>query len=447
MVKKSTNRDARYISVDIYDQKKSKYVHAGYIMMTKSLEAGAGFSYAKNYNGPSLDPSQLPIKQGVSRTKSAEGNNSLHNIFKESLPGTWAAKNIKAVFPEFEQKNDAEKLFFLGSRRVNGLQFKCYDSVDKPSYLRGEELLKQIAYDAKIFEVGDKDGNHPLYLSEDAGTYHPIINTSGDAPKANYERESMGGEYTRTLAKFSMPYQPFSRKVEAAVGKMSKDAGIDTPDSYWIAGKENDGDEILIVDKFDQGNGGPRHKISLTSLMSAEGGVDMSDVANAVRRYSAKPEEDVKQLFKRSILSASVNITANSLDNFEMMIDDNNEYRLAPNYGLSPNHMPDAFVVSMVGMGSKRMAGFMSPQHIDRMSEQFGINEAEGRVMAKDVLSVVSQANSYLKNQEVSHSNRKGLLNIINKDQIDKTIDGLTKLSSLDAKKSRHYNNQDTPSP
>lgn len=436
MSQKQTNKDRRYIAVDVFNQESGKYQHAGYIFLSDKYSGITGFSYADGYDGPPLDPASLPINQGVPKSQMAD-KGAIHGVFKDTLPGSWGLMNISAETQEYAHMTDAERLFWLGSRTSNGLQFRCYKAPGVESHIRGEEKLKKIAAEAVEFkELFDKDpliARGPTYLNDT--DRWAIVSEGGAKPKAKYMKENTFDE-VESIAKFTSPVDGFnSARVEAALFGMSAAARIETPEAHWIEGV-NEGMDILLVDRFDRTEKGPIHKLSVQSLMGNDEGArfDARDVVEKIKEVSADPKADSEEFFKRMVFAGSMNITNNHLKNFEMMVDDKGQYRLSPNFDLEPDMSPSPFLTPICGFGAKTSVGFMSVQHIDRMSEQFGINREKGRDLAVSVLSVVKEAKVHLKRNHVSNKDIESYEKILNLPQVEKTIKDIDQLQEMTRK-------------
>ncbi|MEO6064468.1 MAG: HipA domain-containing protein, partial [Burkholderiales bacterium] len=96
----------------------------------------------------------------------------------------------------------------------------------------------------------------------------------------------------------------------------------------------------LLVERFDAlGERGRRHMISLRTVCKERPGAyaqSYSELAEAVRKVSAAPQDDVNQLYRQMVFNAAFGNTDDHLKNF-WMIHDQQGYRLSPAFDLVPD--------------------------------------------------------------------------------------------------------------
>ena len=96
----------------------------------------------------------------------------------------------------------------------------------------------------------------------------------------------------------------------------------------------------LLVERFDAlGERGRRHMISLRTLCKERPGAyaqSYSELAEAVRKVSAAPQDDVNQLYRQMVFNAAFGNTDDHLKNF-WMVHDQQGYRLSPAFDLVPD--------------------------------------------------------------------------------------------------------------
>jgi serine/threonine-protein kinase HipA len=96
-------------------------------------------------------------------------------------------------------------------------------------------------------------------------------------------------------------------------------AGIDVPDSRLISVGAR---RVLLVRRFDIAGPGRHHMISLQTLCKEAPGryaMSYSELSEAVRKVSARPQADVGKLYRRMAFNAALGNTDDHLKNFWMI--------------------------------------------------------------------------------------------------------------------------------
>jgi len=166
------------------------------------------------------------------------------------------------------------------------------------------------------------------------------------------EGTSMGGARPKAvvqddnalwLAKFSRPDDRWNHpRVEHGLLLLAGECGIDAADSRIESIATRD---VLLVRRFDRewaGEGYYRHRMvsALTLLQSedspgARGRWSYLLLADEVRRASARPEEDLHELFARMCFNAAISNLDDHPRNHALLARDR-RWRLSPAYDLTP---------------------------------------------------------------------------------------------------------------
>jgi serine/threonine-protein kinase HipA len=166
------------------------------------------------------------------------------------------------------------------------------------------------------------------------------------------EGTSMGGARPKSViedddslwvAKFSAPGDRWSHaRAEHAFLSLAKACGLHVADSKLttVAGRD-----VLLVRRFDRDNtdrGYRRHRmVSALTLLQSEENPRARDkwsyllLADEIRRTSASPEADLKELFGRMCFNAAVSNLDDHPRNHAILAKDRN-WRLSPAYDLTP---------------------------------------------------------------------------------------------------------------
>src|SRR6185437_11763040 len=125
--------------------------------------------------------------------------------------------------------------------------------------------------------------------------------------------------------------------LEATCLELARRAGLTVPETRLQAfGRRR----VLLVRRFDVTKAGGRaHMISMRTLCRERPGVyvtSYTDLALALRKYSALPAEDVAALFRHMAFNAAIGNVDDHLKNF-WMLNTPSGYRLAPAFDLVPD--------------------------------------------------------------------------------------------------------------
>ncbi|MGH8228657.1 MAG: type II toxin-antitoxin system HipA family toxin [Steroidobacteraceae bacterium] len=125
--------------------------------------------------------------------------------------------------------------------------------------------------------------------------------------------------------------------LEATCLQLARRAGLRVPDARLQSlGRRR----VLLVRRFDvTEQGGRHHMISMRTLCKERPGIyvtSYSDLAVAVRKYSASPAEDIAALFRHMAFNAAIGNVDDHLKNF-WMLHLPSGYRLAPAFDLVPD--------------------------------------------------------------------------------------------------------------
>ena len=117
-------------------------------------------------------------------------------------------------------------------------------------------------------------------------------------------------------------------------------AGIDVPVSRLL---QLAGRHVLIVDRFDRTPEGRRiGYVSAKTMLEAADGEQRSypEIADVIETSSARPTEELLQLFRRIVFSVLISNTDDHLRNHGFLHERADVWRLAPAFDLNPNPEP-----------------------------------------------------------------------------------------------------------
>jgi serine/threonine-protein kinase HipA len=292
---------------------------------------GAEFRYdggwLKSKQRFALDPESLPLSSG---TFSGSNLDPPLGVFSDALPDRWGRALLLHGLP-LSQRTD---LLLVSLRARNGLG--CIEFIEQgtpptaPATPERSLALETLLDASENFEAGLPLNDSYLRRLLAAGS------TAGGArPKATVSDEA--GDW---IAKF--PSKVLDGRfdiigLEKATMDCARAAGMQVPDTRIV---DVGAKKVLLVRRFDISNQfGRHHMISLSTLCKERSDFRVSgydDLADAVRKHSAKPRDDLAMLFKHAIFNGLVGNTDDHLKNFAMLHDASG-YRLSPAYDLVPD--------------------------------------------------------------------------------------------------------------
>ncbi len=281
--------------------------------------------YLKRADAFALDPISLPLHEGEFNVD----HPGIFGVFEDSLPDDWGRRLLvrKHHIPLHQQKIP-NLLLALGSSGLGALSYTEQgaprQNPENVSVLHLDRLVEA----AESFERGDK-AEVDIHLLLGAGS-----SPGGARPKALVYDEK---EDEHHLAKFpSIKDNVDVVRIEAATMNLAIRAGLIVPRTRLMHCASR---PVLLVRRFDITPQGPRHMISLQTLLKASGFYQCgyADILNVVRKVSAVPQQDSAQLFRQMVFNAVIHNTDDHLKNFWMVCDKEEGWRLSPAFDLVPD--------------------------------------------------------------------------------------------------------------
>ncbi len=291
---------------------------------------GAEFRYERRWleskQGFALDPESLPLSSGIF---SGFNLNPPLAVFNDALPDRWGRALLWHGLP-LSQRSDIVLITLRGRNGLGAIEFVEQDAQTAVPASARTSSLAALLDAAERFEAGLPVEDSQLRRLLAAGS------TAGGArPKATVSDES--GEW---IAKF--PSKVLDGRfdvtgLEKATVDCAAAAGMEVPQTRIV---HIDDKKVIFVKRFDvTGRGGRHHMISLSTLCKERTDYHVpayDDLADAVRKHSAEPIEDLARLFRHAVFNGLVGNTDDHLKNFSMVHRDGG-YRLSSAYDLTPD--------------------------------------------------------------------------------------------------------------
>lgn len=330
-------------------EKKSEYqICAGWLknetIGTLSVEQMRGkevcsFSYDSDWlaahGGLFLDPELLPYE---GRQYAADG---LFHFLGDAAPDRWGRRLIDKKenwLAEQEERhpqmlNESGYLLRIadrgrtgGIRIFDGNQYIAADGLEIPPAAR----LRMLQDAAWAFERNEPDFEK-RWLNQ---LFSPGSSLGGARPKANVRDE----EGNLWIAKFSSVKDEWhTENWEAAVHDLAKLCGLSVPEARL---ESVGGSEVFLIKRFDREGDKRIHFASAMTMTGKQDGDEAGflDIAESISMYGSKPEEDLKELWKRIAFSVILSNTDCHLRNHGFLLTPEG-WRLAPMYDVNPNPM------------------------------------------------------------------------------------------------------------
>ena len=321
----------------------TEFVTAGRFRLSSSREGVriGEFVYGRRYreraNAVALDPVELRLQQGRFETARMGG---FFGAIRDAMPDAWGRRVIEhrlrgAELDEFD--------YLLGGAddRAGALGFGL--AVDPPApshrFHRTLDLERlQSAADAIILDDPDLAGSAGVQVEEllELGT-----SMGGARPKAVVQDDE-----ALWIAKFSRESDRWNQpRVEHGLLELGRRCGLNVADSRLASVANRD---VLLVRRFDRDRtkeGYLRHRMvsALTLLRSTDNPLERAgwsylQLADEIRRVSAKPRDDLRELFARMCFNAAISNTDDHPRNHAVLAKDQ-DWRLSPAYDLTPTPM------------------------------------------------------------------------------------------------------------
>ena len=293
-----------------------------------------GRSYLRRDDAVELDPVELRLAEREYETARMSG---FFGAIRDSMPDYWGRLVIERNCGQ-TGLGDFDYLMQGPDDRAGalGFGFEVKPSLPRRRFNRTLELGRlQAAADAIVADEPERAGSAIAQTEELL-----LVGTSmgGARPKVVVEDED-----ALWVAKFGRQDDRWNHpRVEHALLLLAKACGVDAAESRV---ESVGGRDVLLVRRFDRersGGGYLRHRMvsALTLLQSednpaARGRWSYLLLADEVRRASARPAEDLRDLFARICFNAAVSNLDDHPRNHAILAK-GTRWRLSPAYDLTP---------------------------------------------------------------------------------------------------------------
>ena len=375
----------------------TKFVTAGRFRWIDDGAAAVGqFVYGRSYreraDAVEFDPVELPLSAQVYETARMEG---FFGAIRDSMPDFWGRRVIERN-SGFRELSEFDYLMQGPDDRAGALGFG--PAVEPPAprrrFNRTLDLAAlQPAADAILDDDPERGGSAGARVEELL-----LLGTSmgGARPKAVVEHEG-----ALWIAKFNRSDDRWNNsRVEHGMLSLARACGLNVADSRIETVGRRD---VLLVRRFDRdredaggtGAGYRRHRMvsALTLLRSGDGLGDRGDrsyllLADEVRRVSARPEDDLRELFGRMCFNAAVSNLDDHPRNHAVLAK-GRPWRLSPAYDLTPS--PVALGRRDLAMACGRFGRYANKTNLLSGHGRFLLGQAAAAALFDRIASTVRE--------------------------------------------------------
>jgi serine/threonine-protein kinase HipA len=347
----------------------------------------------------------LPLREGHFTRRAPSGEDSPFPLaFADTEPVTWGKRVIQRAHAKFRQRDPS-----LGVLA----RFDLLTAVDDFSRMgalrlrdaKGQFLRSDIEFRTPQFIELEK-----IYASTRAverGT-----ETEADLRFLQGKGTSLGGlrpkctvlDKDGALALGKFPSISDTRSVVRGELLALKLAALAKLDVAQARVEAVDGTPVAIIRRFDRTAEGARIAyLSGGSVLQARRDEDRAytELADALRRVSARPSEDVRELWRRLLFNFLINNVDDHLWNVGVLYAGNGQWRLAPAFDINP--FPDRVRESKTWL-SEDTGPITSLQQLIHGSSYFGLQPGEAQEEADAMAAVAANWREIATSKEVGLS-------------------------------------------
>ncbi len=321
----------------------TEFVTAGRFRWTDDEDGGVGrFVYGRSYreraDAVELDPVELRLSDRVFETARMDG---FFGAIRDSMPDFWGRCVIERNTTGLTGLAEFDYLMLGSEDRPGALGFSPGLKPPDPGPVASRTLDLGVLQEAADALVADDPERAGPAADRAAALLFPGASMGGARPKAVVT----DGEDSR-LAKFGRLDDRWNQpRVEHGLLSLAGVCGLDAAESRI---ESVGGRDVLLVRRFDRdrsGAGWGRHRMAsaLTLLRSGDGAGDRGDwsyllLADEIRRTSARPKEELRELFGRMCFNAAIS-NADDHPRNHAILAKGRQWSLSPAFDLTPTPM------------------------------------------------------------------------------------------------------------
>lgn len=329
--------DSRQINVHIALGNETHTVGRLWCHFRKGRE-NASFEYDDRWLA---NPERFALEPALSLTAGAfHSGGTVFGSIGDSAPDRWGrvlmrrAESQRARTTNETPRTLGEPDYLLGvtdEARQGALRFSVHDEGPFLAPSEGRtippliELPRLLSATERYLDDRENPDDLRLLLA-------PGSSLGGARPKASVRDH----DQHLAIAKFPSRFDEENVVVwEAVALELAAKSGLTLPDSRLL---EISGKRVLLTRRFDRSGDGRVPFLSAMSMLGAADNDQRSylEIADAIRRYGAKPTVDLAQLWRRIVFNILVSNTDDHLRNHGFLYERGKGWRLSPAYDLNP---------------------------------------------------------------------------------------------------------------
>ena len=374
------------------------------------------FEYDPSFleSGIELSPYKLPLKAGVHTCNDSlfEG---LFGLFADSLPDGWGRLLLDRHFLKLAKRYDEitplDRLSYIGNYGIGALSYEPI--VDDIASINEKIVLDDLALSSlEILEGGREDMIETLLtLGGSSAGARPkaVIQLDIQNQKIIHGTQALREEYEHYLVKFASSQDSKDMGViEYVYSLMAKDAKIEMPDTQLLEGKKG---KYFATKRFDRVGDRRVHIHSVAGLTHSDFKMpvlDYDDLLTLTLHLTKDVNEQIK-MFRLAVFNLFTHNRDDHAKNFSFLLDENNQWKLAPAYDLTFSYGPgEEHSTTYLGEGR-----YPTREHLEKLASVHNIKDAE--MIIDEIEAVVMNFQSYTQGLGIAKNTIKMIEKILKK--------------------------------
>lgn len=380
------------------------------------LSENAVFSYFEEYitkEYPPINPATLNYRKSQSRHFIVDrniNNELLDKTFWELIPNEndWGDHVLSAEYEEYDKLNKVEKLFFLNTRQVGGLESYSVEP-EVESSIDSINFLDRVRDDSINFYL--RNIEKIRYIK----SIKPLTGYGGIRPKCMFEDEK--GEFW--IAKFNTPNDSHDMvKFEKTTLDMARDSGLRTTDTKILMLPS--GHEAFLSKRFDRDEDRRFHSLSFFALMDKNDmvkgnyqGNPGSYVKQLIDKYSDFKDHDTLRLVQKYLIDIAFNNTDNHLRNIRLILNNEHKWELSPNFDIVANQYEQSHIYNPLEINSEELY-LLNPNLPELFEKKYSIDKKIINENIDRIIGVMENWEEYCDKNNMSEEDKVKFCNALN---------------------------------
>lgn len=415
----------------VYIDVKNTPVFVGTLWTHESRgQLSATFEYSRQWLASSehfqLEPA-LSLGQGKYHS-----NGRLFGAISDSAPDRWGRVLIELNELREAKIDRRTPKALLESDYLLNVNDLSRQGALRFTLLHGAPFLKQYSTShipplislGKLLSISNKVINNEKLGPEIQDLIGPGSSLGGARPKASV----WDNNGVLSIAKFNSPKDKWDVELwEAIAMRMASRSGIPVPKFQTLSVL---GENVLLMQRFDRESD---HRIPYLSAMSMLGASDGEkgsylDLSDVLMEYGSKPDQDLKDLWKRIVFNVLVSNFDDHLRNHGFLYEGLSGWRLSPLFDLepTPTHVKDRFLSTNIS----EIDSTASLELAYDVAEFFGIRPNEARECAKQIADATKEWQSMAKQAGIGRHEIDLMSSAFNHDELANALKASSRPSS-----------------